>query len=38
MRTDSNVTLKHFLFSFNMRLPYHLAETLISHVITCYAN
>jgi hypothetical protein len=29
MRTDSNVMLKHFLFSFNMRLPYQLAETLM---------
>jgi hypothetical protein len=29
MRTASNVMLKHFLFSFDMRLPYHLAETLV---------
>ncbi len=29
MRTALNVMLKHFLFSFNMRLSYHLAETLL---------
>ncbi len=34
MRTASNVMLKHFLFSFDMRLPYHLAETLITLTFT----